>query len=248
MTRRDSEAITRRVTIRFPQCDPAGIVFYPRYFEMLLRQFPDAPVGAVPVAVRTRFLRPNRLGDTIELRYRPGEPWSVSGCMDGDTCFLMEPLENAPPVADDAHRPGNVAFRTVAEAPGAWALGPGGRLHLSRYFEYLNMAIEEWFEDALGMDFAELHVGRKIGIPTVQFDTIVRDLPTSAEAMSIWIRPTRVGGKSLSFKSWLVAEGRTVVVNEQVVVFVEMLAGGYRSIEIPGNIRTAFARRIDGGA
>ncbi len=72
---------------RFPQsvlfrhCDPAGIVFYPRYFEMMndcveaffagVVGWPFAEVhkdGAVPTAeIRTRFTAPSRLGDALTL-------------------------------------------------------------------------------------------------------------------------------------------------------------------------------------
>ncbi|EAV46136.1 thioesterase superfamily protein [Stappia aggregata IAM 12614] len=65
--------------ILFKHCDPAGIVFYPRYFEMMsdcVEAFFDKvvewpfkdihKVGAVPTAeIRTRFLAPSRLGDHL---------------------------------------------------------------------------------------------------------------------------------------------------------------------------------------
>ncbi|WP_428641270.1 acyl-CoA thioesterase [Roseibium sp.] len=72
---------------RFPQsvlfrhCDPAGIVFYPRYFEMMndcveaffasVVKWPFQAIhgqGAVPTAeIRTRFSAPSRLGDELTL-------------------------------------------------------------------------------------------------------------------------------------------------------------------------------------
>lgn len=67
--------------VSFKHCDPAGIVFYPRYFEMIndcIETFFSAVAewsfveihkdGAVPTAeIRTRFLRPSRLGDHLIL-------------------------------------------------------------------------------------------------------------------------------------------------------------------------------------
>ena len=244
-TGRATAPAVRRVTIRFPQCDPAGIVFYPRYFEMLLRHFPDAPLAETPLAVSTRFLRPNRLGDTIELAFSGGEDWSCVGRMDGDTCFSMAPMQEAGPLADDAHRPDDNAFRTSDEILGDWALDRTGRLHLSRYFEFVNMAIEEWLADTLEIPFHELHVGRAVGIPTVSFDTVVRERPEGGATVSTWIRPTRLGTKSMTFKSWFVADGRSVIENEQVVVFVEMQEQGFESIEIPDDIAEAFSHQLD---
>jgi len=67
--------------VMFKHCDAAGIVFYPRYFEMMNDcietffarvvgwPFKDIHLtGAVPTAeVRTRFRAPSRLGDELTL-------------------------------------------------------------------------------------------------------------------------------------------------------------------------------------
>jgi 4-hydroxybenzoyl-CoA thioesterase len=71
----------RTIRIQFGDCDPRGIVFYPRYFEFfdactdalseraglarekLLRTY---RIDGIPlVEVRTSFLRPSRYGDTV---------------------------------------------------------------------------------------------------------------------------------------------------------------------------------------
>lgn len=70
-----------RVPVRFRHCDPAGIVFFPRYLEMLNDALEDlmAALGrpfdrlhgthAVPtVRLEADFARPSRLGDVLELR------------------------------------------------------------------------------------------------------------------------------------------------------------------------------------
>ncbi|MTI11052.1 acyl-CoA thioesterase [Curvivirga aplysinae] len=67
--------------VLFKHCDPAGIVFYPRYFEMindcvetffdevLVAPFSEIhPDSGVPTAeISTRFLAPSRLGDDLKL-------------------------------------------------------------------------------------------------------------------------------------------------------------------------------------
>ncbi len=71
-----------RQKVLFKHCDPAGIVFYPRYFEMMndcVEAFFDAALGvpfedlhgtgAVPTAqIETRFTAPSRHGDKLVLR------------------------------------------------------------------------------------------------------------------------------------------------------------------------------------
>jgi 4-hydroxybenzoyl-CoA thioesterase len=72
---------TRLIQIEFNHCDPAGIVFYPRYFEMtnsvienffadvVGRSFASMHMGAqngVPtVSIAADFVAPSRLGDKV---------------------------------------------------------------------------------------------------------------------------------------------------------------------------------------
>ncbi len=69
-------------TVRFGDCDPAGIVFYPRYVEMLnnaveewFEKGLDEPWGrmhrtehrGMPIVdLRVRFLKPSRLGEPLD--------------------------------------------------------------------------------------------------------------------------------------------------------------------------------------
>ncbi|MEP3847396.1 MAG: acyl-CoA thioesterase [Paracoccaceae bacterium] len=67
--------------VLFKHCDPAGIVFYPRYFEMMndcVETFFDEVLntpfedlhksGALPTAqIQTRFTAPSRHGDHLNL-------------------------------------------------------------------------------------------------------------------------------------------------------------------------------------
>lgn len=241
----DSEK-TCEFTIRFPQVDPAGIVFYPRYFELVQRCFPDVPFTRIPAGVKTQFLKPNRFGDRMVLGFEQGRgegAWSVTGRMNGSTCFTMVPLALGDAVAS-MQQAEAAMFSTTASTIDAWCVGKDEHLHLSRYFEFLNMAIEEWFESTLELPFAELHVGRRIGIPTVQFDTRIFSLPSLGDEVSIRIQLTNVGGRAMTFTSWFVSDGRCLVENEQVIVFVEMLDDGFESIELPDYIRSAFQQQL----
>ena len=237
----------REVVIRFPQVDPAGIVFYPRYFEMVQRAFPTVPINTFPCGVKTQFLRPNHLGDRIELSFECGDTvadWSVAGSMDGEKYFSMSPID-----VEDTDgilaAPMSALFSTAEMDVGEWCLGRTGHMHLSRYFEFLNMAIEEYFEDTLDIPFVELHVGRNTWIPTVQFDTQIVSMPRLDDRVSIHVRPDRLGRRAMTFTSWLIGNGHCHVVNEQVVVFVRMLEEGFESIDIPDYIRSAFEQQRD---
>ena len=233
-------------TIRFPQVDAAGIVFYPRYFEMIAHSFPWLPLEAPPYALETQFLKPNRLGDRLNLELECAadtQSWTVNGIMSGETHFTMRSVsagdagENVFPEA---------AFETEGTTIGGWSVGKDGRLLLSRSFEMVNVAIEEWFEHTLGLPFHELHVGRKTGIPTARFGTSVRKLPQQGSSVVVRIQPTRIGNRSMGFTSWIACDDEWLIRNEQVIVFVRMLDDGYELMQIPDGIRRAFARQLEG--
>lgn len=71
----------RAIRVEFNHCDPAGIVFYPRYFEMtnsvcenFFREVVGHPyhammaegTGVPAVRIETAFRAPSRLGDLLE--------------------------------------------------------------------------------------------------------------------------------------------------------------------------------------
>ncbi|MDX1522748.1 MAG: thioesterase family protein [Anaerolineae bacterium] len=74
---------TQQVTIRFEHCDPAGIVFYPRYFEMvnrIMEEWLEQEIGVsiadlifkrkliIPtLRIECEFLNPSRLEDVLTI-------------------------------------------------------------------------------------------------------------------------------------------------------------------------------------
>lgn len=72
---------TRHIRIEFNHCDPAGIVFYPRYFEMTnsvcenffrevvgysYHAMMDDGIGVPTARIETDFKAPSRLGDVLD--------------------------------------------------------------------------------------------------------------------------------------------------------------------------------------
>ncbi len=73
-------AFATTIEVRFRHCDPAGIVFYPRYFEMLndliedwfaargwgfSRMMDEGGVAVPLIAVEATFTAPSRLGNKL---------------------------------------------------------------------------------------------------------------------------------------------------------------------------------------
>lgn len=79
-------AFQKLVKVRFQHCDPAGIVFYPRYFEMVNAVVEDwfeemgepfatlrteSALVVPTVQFRVAFPAPSRLGDVLTFRLLP---------------------------------------------------------------------------------------------------------------------------------------------------------------------------------
>jgi len=241
-------AQVRPVTIRFPHVDNAGIVFYPRYIELLLKHFPDLPIFTTPTAFTIEFRRPNRLGDKIEIvsDYAVGyEEWSVTGRMRDADHFTVRPLPSAAATIPPKGYPADdKVFATGDIEVGEWMSDRQGRMYLSRYFELFNVSVEKWFESTLDLPFHQLHVDRRVGIPTVRFQTKCRELPRVSDNVTVLFRPIRIGSRSMTSRSWMVRDGDCLVETEQVIVFVQMQENGYETTEIPEYVRDAFAAQL----
>ena len=248
----------RTLTIRFSHIDGAGIVFYPRYFEILSELFAELPFAKAPFAMQTDFLKPNYLGDEIQIAFDDGnsrlkplsqeplpqEPlpqesdWSFAGHMDDAQHFLIRSLPPGESQLDaSAHRPDQPAFQSDAIQIAPWATDCTGHLQVSRYFELINVAVEQWFPRTLGMSFHELHTVHSGGIPSVMMRTRCRELPRADESVAMWIRPTEIGEKSLKYTSWLVRGDECLLENEQIIVFVRLNGREFQSIPIPDGLR-----------
>lgn len=225
----------KAITIRFSHIDDAGIVFYPRYFEILSELFVEPPFANPPFAMETRFLKPNILGDEVRVAFDP-DNWSFSGRMGDTEHFAVRSLTEST-LDSAAHAPEAPAFRSDAMLVSPWATDCSGRLQVSRFFEFLNAAVEQWFPRTLGVTFRDLHSRRKIGMPTVVIRTRCRELPRAGDTVSIWIRPTGIGTKSLAYTCWLLRDGECLLENEQVVVFIRTGGPQFVTIPIPDDIR-----------
>lgn len=224
------------VTIRFSHIDIAGIVFYPRYFEILSELFSELPFATPPFGMRTDFLKPNHLGDEVRIAF-DRDNWSFTGRVDGVEHFTIKALPNDESVLDAAaHRPDLPAFRSDAMLIAPWASDCTGYLQLSRFYELLNFAVEQWFDRSLEMPFRVLHSQRGWGTPTVVLRTRCRELPRAGESISIWIRPTGIGRKSLKYTCWLVRGDECLIENEQTIVFIRN-GVKFESIPIPDELR-----------
>ena len=53
----------------------------------------------------------------------------------------------------------------------------------------------------------------------------------------MWIRPTKIGKKSITYTCWMVRDDECLLKNEQTIVFVKVEGQSFRTIPIPEEMR-----------
>jgi len=128
---------TRRIVIEWGDCDPAGIVFFPRYLAFLdgctWALFTTAlgmrksqllahygTIGCPMVDLRTRFLIPSTYGDEVVVETRIKEfrrsSFDVQHRLLKDGALAVECLETRVWAAADPERPGRLKAQPVPAA------------------------------------------------------------------------------------------------------------------------------------
>lgn len=86
-------------------------------------------------------------------------------------------------------------FVTTAKVRFAHA-DAAGIVFYPRYFEMLNGAVEDWFEQDIGLDFKTLHLDRNLGLPTVRLEATFVAPSLLGDVLTIKITPREVGRSS----------------------------------------------------
>ena len=239
----DNVHIERDFRVRFAQIDGARVIYYPRYLEIIAETFPEARMDEPPFDMQIRFMRSNRLGDDIHMVFEANpRGWSVSGSVD-EPHFTVE-VAGCPAESKSAGEQRQASFNGGEFEVAGWICGGDGRLHLSRYYELISRAIEQWFERSLGMTFHQLHIAQDIGIPTVQLNTRCLRRPSAGETVSMALRPISVGNSAVQLKSWLILGDDVLLESLQVIVFVQLHRETIQTIRIPGALKNAMSSQL----
>ncbi len=85
----------------------------------------------------------------------------------------------------------------LAVAVGWGHCDPAGIVYFPRFFEMFHAAMESWFDEALGLPYQELIVGRKLGFPSVHSEADFRIPTRFGERVGIELRVARLGRSSI---------------------------------------------------
>ena len=125
---------------------------------------------------------------------------------------------------------------------------PAGIVYYPRYYDYFHQAMETWFEQALGLPYQDVILGRRIGFPSVHTEADYHRPSALGDRLQVELRVDAMGRSSLRFGLRVFGEGRgdegareLRVSGAKVVVAMGLdpERKDHRSaIEIPPDIRT----------
>lgn len=77
---------------------------------------------------------------------------------------------------------------------------PAGIVFYPRYFEMINETVEDFFREALGRPFGEMHLQQKVGVPTVHIETTFLAPSYCDDVLTFSLRISKLGRASATFE------------------------------------------------
>jgi 4-hydroxybenzoyl-CoA thioesterase len=102
---------------------------------------------------------------------------------------------------------------------------PAGIVFYPRYFEMINNLVEEWFEQRVGLPFAEMHGPDNSGAPTVTISAKFEAPSRLGDRVDFILEVTKLGRSSLGIAVTAKAGEETRLTAEAVLVHTDKTTG-----------------------
>src|SRR5688572_27225805 len=129
---------------------------------------------------------------------------------------------------------------------------PAGIVYYPRFFGFFHDTMETWFIDDLGLAYAGVVTGRKLGFPAVHAEADFRSPCALGDEISVELRISAVGRSSIGLAYAVRGAGgdlRLTAATTSVVMDLDPHSPGFRrAVAIPDDLReriTAFMSRPD---
>lgn len=117
-----------------------------------------------------------------------------------------------------------------------------GIVFYPRYLEMLNGAIEDWFAQALGCDFAAMHLREHMGVPTVKLDVEFFSPSRLGDELDLTVIPQHIGRSSCKVQVVFSGDGEERLRATVVLVCIDL--DTHRSVAWPKRIRQGIEMSI----
>ena len=132
--------------------------------------------------------------------------------------------------------------RFVTQVPIRFAhCDPAGIIFCPPYLVLVTGLVEDWFNQALQVPYAQMLTIGKIGLPIVHLECDFRAITRMGEVVSLGLSIAKLGNRSLTLAVDCVgADGQLRVSAQKVLVFTDLQT--HQAISVPSHIRTAMAQ------
>lgn len=116
---------------------------------------------------------------------------------------------------------------------------PAGIVFYPQYFVLFNELVEDWFNQALGVDFADFHVNQHLGVPMGSIECRFVSPSKVGEMMRLSLRVEHIGTSSMRFAVQAATGSQLRVQATLTVVLASMKT--HRAVPITGELRNKFS-------
>jgi len=119
---------------------------------------------------------------------------------------------------------------------------PAGIVFFPQYLVMINGLLEDWFNDGLGIAYAELIGPRRVGTPTVRLECDFTAISRMGDDVVLGLQVEHLGRSSLVLALDCKAGDERRFQARQVLVFTSL--DTHRTQPIPDDVRHAIAQRF----
>lgn len=135
--------------------------------------------------------------------------------------------------------------RFVLQVPIRFAhCDPAGIIFFPQYLVLFNGLVEDWFNQALGLSYADMLQIDKVGLPIVHLECDFRAITRMGEQVNLGLSVTQLGNRSLTLAVDCTGpDGQLRVAAQKVLVFTSLQT--HQAISAPASIRSAMERWLN---
>lgn len=135
--------------------------------------------------------------------------------------------------------------RFVVQVPIRFAhCDPAGIIFFPQYLVLFNGLVEDWFNQALDLSYADMLQVYKVGLPIVHLECDFRAITRMGEQVNLGLSVTQLGNRSLTLAVDCTGpDGQLRVAAQKVLVFTSLQT--HQAISAPASIRSAMERWLN---
>ncbi len=119
---------------------------------------------------------------------------------------------------------------------------PAGFVFFPRFFEMFQTSVEDWFNNGLGVDYAQLILEQGIGWPTAHTECDFKKPCKLGEQIEFSLDVIKLGRSSLTVRFTGRVGGEVRLIAKSVLVAIELTDG--KPVPIQSDLRDKFAQYL----